>query len=870
MKRRFSWGKAGMVAICMLAVVFSALSIYSSNRIAEQASQIYLHPYAVKSETQVMRSRLYEMQSHLPALLTADHDESVDLTELLSQRDRSLDQSLENIRERFLGPGEYVDELETAVNDLRHARLDVLHQVRDDDALLSILDEVVKREVDPYTQDVDLALARISDHADMRVKQFSDTAEGTRKVATTGALVLCALIVAMVVITSISNDRKNREIEYRDKLFDLLSSSIDDVFLIYDYSLKRMEYVSENSMRILGIAQESFRKKTLVLRDYMPEESVRVFDEFLGDGVFLENSYASFEFNGKRRQRLAVAAFPVYSNGSPHKCIIVISDQTEMLERQNALSDALLSAQRANNAKREFLARMSHEIRTPMNTIIGMTALSIRHIDDIDYVKNCLAHVTNASGHLLSLINDILDMSKIEDEKLTINKEPFELKNLVDSISSIVYPQTVQRKLHFEIEITGPVEERLIGDALRTQQILINLLSNAVKFTPENGQVRLSIQALVPKHNRQMVRFAVTDTGIGMSEEFLKRLYTPFEQADSSIAQKYGGSGLGMSITHNLVTLMGGAIAVQSELEQGSCFTVELPFDLPEERKTGKTDAIRDVSVLVVDDDKGICEYAMLLMEQIGVNASWVTSGREAVTRVIAAHEAGDDYDVCFIDWCMPEMDGVETARRIRQHLGPEALIIIISSYDWSTIENEARDAGVNAFIAKPFFASSIFDALNSVLNQGGVKESEEGGERKNFSGHKVLLAEDNEINQEIAVTLLHDVGVEVDWAPNGQRAHEMFKQSSESEYSLILMDIQMPVMDGYEATRVIRRSGHPNASAVPILAMTANAFNEDVAAARDAGMNGHLSKPIDVNLLYTTLGAYLAPARGARETTAP
>ena len=531
----------------------------------------------------------------------------------------------------------------------------------------------------------------------------------------------------------------------------------------------------------------------------------------------------------------------------------------ELKRQQKILQDALLVAQKANDAKRDFLSRMSHEIRTPMNAIIGMSAIAFNYLDDKKRTADCLSKITFSSKHLLMLLNDVLDMSKIENGKLNIRQELFDLKNLVTSLADINYGLATAKGLAFEIVISGFKDELLLGDSMRVNQILLNLLSNAIKFTPKGGSVRLEIRMLRSASDKIWLRFIVKDSGIGMKKEFLEHLYEPFEQADNGIARKYGGTGLGMAITKNLVAIMDGTIEVESQEGAGTTFMVDLPFGLSKvDKKTAAE--MEEMRVLVVDDDNDTCEHAVVLLKGMGVNVDWALNGFEAIEKVRSACEDdGRCYDVCFIDWCMPELDGIETARRMRRYVGPDVLIIIISAYDWSGIEEQAKAAGVNAFIAKPFFASNLYNTLLTVSRKPELGFSAVGNkETYDFGGKKVLLVEDNELNMEIASELLKFVNLQVEHAENGKVAVDIFRNSKEKEYALIFMDIQMPLMNGYDAARCIRSSEHPAAGTIPIIAMTANAFNDDVQAAFDAGMNGHLAKPIDVEVLYKTIARYI------------
>lgn len=572
--------------------------------------------------------------------------------------------------------------------------------------------------------------------------------------------------------------------------------------------------------------------------------------------------------NGSRVFRINV--YPI-RDGRGQRAIVAIQDKTIDFQRQQALSDALENAHAASVAKSSFLSHMSHEIRTPMNAIIGMTTIALSKITNQERVQDCLVKIAESSRHLLRLINDVLDMSKIENGKLSISHEPFSLPMSIQNINNLVRPQAEDRQLAFDIFLENVDEEELLGDPLRLNQILLNILSNSLKFTPAGGTLTLKVKQLKKKNDSVRLAFILSDTGIGMSQEFLKRLYMPFEQATASTTAKYGGTGLGMSITFNLITLMGGTIHVESTEGVGTTFTVELPFGY-KEKKADRSDTLPQLKVLVVDDDLGTCEHASLLLEKMGLAVQWCTSGREAVEKVREAHNAAAGFDVCFIDWQMPEMDGAEAAKRIREVAGEDMLIIIISAYDWSPIEEKARQAGVNDFVAKPFFASTLYNVLLATTQRYGVVNAPDrpkGAESYDFTGRRILLVEDNEFNREIGQEFLGMVNATVENAENGKEAVEKFTASEPGYYDLILMDVQMPIMDGYEATKAIRASGHPNAREIHILAMTANAFSEDVANAIACGMNGHIAKPIDINELYRQIYSHV-PARGGAAENLP
>ncbi|BDF32128.1 hypothetical protein CE91St62_02010 [Lachnospiraceae bacterium] len=561
-----------------------------------------------------------------------------------------------------------------------------------------------------------------------------------------------------------------------------------------------------------------------------------------------------------------------WQEGKPIYLVIFIdiTDVTELREMQRkltaqaeALKDALAVAEHANRAKSDFLSRMSHEIRTPMNAIIGMTTIAAAYIEDRKRVEDCLEKIGYSSKHLMTLINDVLDMSKIDEGKLQIVREAFNLETVVESITSIVYPQAVDKGLIFTVPLVNITDTVLIGDELRLNQVLLNLLSNSLKFTPEGGTIRLEIRQLRRTEGRVRLRFTVSDTGIGMSEAFLNSIFDPFEQESAVIGQKYGGTGLGMPITKNLVTLMGGTISVKSRPEHGTTFLIELDFDLKEcdaDKREQKPHALQVLKALIADDDRDSCVHTSLLLQNLGIESEWVQTGRECVEKVCTAHHSGEGYDVCLVDWSMPDIDGVEVTRRMRDIVGSDRLIIIITAYDWGAIEKRARAAGANAFLAKPIFASTLYDALLSVTGiEKAVMLPNRASSllRPDLAGHHVLLVEDNDINREIAVELLKMTDISADCAIDGREAVDKFLAGGD-RYDLILMDVQMPVMDGYLATETIRQSDHPLAATIPIIAMTADAFHEDVVKATESGMNGHLAKPIDPELLYQTLADYL------------
>lgn len=529
------------------------------------------------------------------------------------------------------------------------------------------------------------------------------------------------------------------------------------------------------------------------------------------------------------------------------------------LQKKNSLlSDAVAQAEHANSAKGQFLSRMSHEIRTPMNAIVGLTAIARQHKNEPEKIEEYLGKIDTSSKVLLNIINDVLDMSAIEGGKLKIANERFDMKQVLTGISTIYYPQCQAKGIAFEMK-TDIENEALIGDSLRVNQIMLNLVSNAYKFTPSGGSITICVKETARKDNTAFLRFTVSDTGCGMSKEMQERLFRPFEQESAGTAKMHGGSGLGLSIAKNLVDIMHGAIKAESEKDVGTTFTVDLPFGIAPQSDENSA-ALSSLRVLTVDDDPAAREYTAIVLRRLGVAFDIVASGEEALVMLDKANEENNPYNICLVDWRMNGMDGVELTRRIKGSENGKTLVVIVSAYDLNEVEDRARDAGADHFVSKPLFQSTLYDVLMQLTN-GGIQAKEQAPESYDFTGHRVLLAEDMELNAEIATELLNMVNLKVERAENGQRALEMFSACEPGYYDLILMDVQMPVMDGYEASRAIRGLSRADAASIPIFAMTANAFTEDVAAAISAGMNGHIAKPIDTNALYATINKVIRQA---------
>lgn len=519
------------------------------------------------------------------------------------------------------------------------------------------------------------------------------------------------------------------------------------------------------------------------------------------------------------------------------------------------LAEAKKVAEEASRSKSEFLSNMSHDIRTPMNGIVGMTTIALANINDKTRVENCLKKIVLSSKHLLGLINDVLDMSKIESGKMTLNVEQVSLREIMDSIVSIVQPQTKAKKQKFDVFVYDITSETVLCDSVRLNQILMNLLSNAIKFTPEGGAIEVALQEKESPKGPEYVRILlrVKDTGIGMSKEFKEQIFQSFAREDNKRVQKTEGTGLGMAITKYIVDAMDGEIQVDSVQGAGTEFQVTLDFEKTEQQEEERI--LPECTMLVVFEHQQICDSTAASLKSMGIQADRALDGRTAVQMVKQHHNGNTDYRMVLLDLDLSDMDGIRTAREIRKELGEDAPILLICAYDFTDIEDEAREAGIREFLSKPLFHSTLYDGLKPFVD---LPEAERDSDKEtvDFNGKRVLLAEDNELNWEIASELLRELGLELEWAENGQICADMFAKSPPGYYDVVLMDLRMPVKDGYEATDMIRNMDRPDAS-LPIIAMTADAFSEDIRKCLDHGMNAHVAKPIDLKEITRLLTKY-------------
>ena len=674
------------------------------------------------------------------------------------------------------------------------------------------------------------------------------------------AVVFCiaAFFISLVIQKSrINLKKKDTEIMYREELFQKLSMNVDDVFLMLDAKTYHADYVSPNVEKLLGITVEQIRKDIRILgklhMEGTPEknylEEIKVHEQREGDFEYVHlktgekrwfhNIAMGSEVNGKK------------------KYILVMSDRTADWKMNQALSEAVRAAETANRAKSTFLSNMSHDIRTPMNAIIGFTTLAVSNIDDQKRVRDYLGKILSSSNHLLSLINDILDMSRIESGKIHLEETEVSLSDVLHDLKTIISGQIYAKQLDLYMDAMDVTNEDVYCDKTRLNQVLLNLLSNAVKFTPAGGTVSVRLKQFPGKvKGSGLYEIRVKDNGIGMSQEFVKKLFSPFERERTSTVSRTQGTGLGMAITKNIVDMMGGTIEVYTEQGKGTEFIVRLPFRIQaKQHHTEKIAELEGLKALVVDDDFNTCDSVTKMLVRIGMRSEWTLSGKEAVLRARQSMELGDAFHAYIIDWRLPDMNGIEVTRQIRS-LGDDTPIIILTAYDWSDIEVEARAAGVTAFCAKPLFMSDIRDTLMIAIGkmQAEAEDTSFTAAVSDIRDKCILLVEDNELNSEITVEILNEYGCMVDTAENGAEAVEKVKNSKPGNYDLVLMDVQMPVMNGYEATKQIRALNDPELAGITILAMTANAFDEDRKKALECGMDGFLTKPIVIDELISTL----------------
>lgn len=657
---------------------------------------------------------------------------------------------------------------------------------------------------------------------------------------------------------------KTDELQYRETLFANISANLDSAFLIYDKIGRKTAFVSDNIKRLLGLD-----------RAWLSEDAAHLFDwcgltaqdsrciAFL-EGRLDKPSVCEFRMANELGQNTRTIRLELIPADLNHE-IAVLTDITKDKEIQSSLVEAMQRVETASNAKNNFLSSMSHDLRTPINGIAGMTMIAAAHLDDRNRLLDCLGKINESTAHLLSLINEVLDMSQIESGKMELSTEPFNLGDLLQDVLSMNYPGIQQKNHDLNIRIHLLEHEKVVGDPARLTRVVTNLLSNAIKYTPSGGKINVTLE-----EKKSMMQgygcyeLVVQDNGIGMAPHFLEKLYEPFEREEDVRIGRIQGTGLGMSIVKNIIELMMGNIQVESQKGKGTTFRITFHLMLDEHEET-LAKQLTGLPVLVVDDDTDNCDSVVKILCSIGMEGEWADSGAQAIDMVVNRHQQGKDYLAILLDWKMPGIDGVETARRIRASVGSEIPIIILTAYEWGEIESDARAAGVNAFLSKPLYKTKLLQKMTDIA-EGNFQDAEASIHLPTTvisPGKRILLAEDNELNMEIAIELLRMMGIHADWAPDGAAVVEQFFSCPPGTYDMILMDIQMPKLNGYEAAAQIRHMDErPDARTIPIVAMTADAFKKDKEAAYKAGMNDHLSKPISLERLTQVLNHFLNNSR--------
>lgn len=838
--------KLNMVAVIVLMIVYLIVTLYNSERLAAQTEKMSSHPFEMVVAGGELKMCIAKMQVRVEHLYKHNTtDDVIYIRGILDELYEETDQVLKRLKHAYQGSDKEWDNLEDNLDEIKKQQNGFLLYVSADECFPQ--DQVIAYEeekIEPLYQETTAMIDEMLEDAEEGGLQYVQNVEQLRVRVLVLSIILMVAMLAVFIFSQYIMWRQRKELQNRSTLFDSLSKSIDDAFVIRDAKSGEIVYRSLNMERVLGISPTDE-----TLYQGLKSEDVDEIYRYIGDFELAASYKKLVEYtrpDGEKRWVL-LRLYRVNNLDTP-QVISFYSDRTNEEKQRIFLDAAMENADKANQAKGDFLARMSHEIRTPLNAIIGLVTLAIASIEDSAKVQDCLTKINFSSKHLLMLIDDILDMSQIESNKMKLQNEEFDIYQFINSFVVTIYSQAKAKNLEFKESITGFSEgSEYYGDSLRMGQILLNLVSNAIKFTPEGGSVFLKVEKLVTKKNLDIVRFEVTDTGIGMSEEVQERIFAPFEQADSSIAAKFGGTGLGMSITKNLVMLMDGKIYVNSKENEGTTFTVDIPL-LKKESETKIPDFENmGLNALVVDDEEEECRHAVRVLQEIKIQAEWVMHGAQAIERVISHHRGNRDYDICLIDWKMHDIDGIEVTRRIRAEVGYDVPIVMISAYDYMEIEEEARAAGVDGFLPKPLYRTAVYEEISRELKEREGRQIQGKAKQKLLSGKKILLAEDNDINRDIAKELLELQGATVIACEDGKQALQAFQNSGIREYDAILLDIRMPVLDGYETAGRIRALNRKDAVIIPMIAVTAHAFSGDVTAALRAGMNAHVSKPLDI-----------------------
>ncbi len=857
--------RAALVAgasLLILLLVFLGATLYNTERLMDQLKMVSEHPFVVVDAAGTAQSYLDHSRIATERLRYENTVETVAMVrQELEDYYAMLETPLNSIRQRYLGSREDLELLEEALSEYKAANETLLVYAAAEDRSEEEIDTFCEETVDRWYNTANSCLELIMETARGKFDYYMDSASRIRFQTTLFSVLITAATLVVLVVYRTQLARQQREILQQSRRLDVLARTIHNVFLIQNAGESSCDYVSENAGRILGLDAETVRSRPQCLKEHMAPEERAMLEEVFQER---ERTYWSLtcRYQNPQRKEERVLLLQTYripaDSGMKEQYITVFTDETELMKTQRQLEEATARAERANKAKSEFLSRMSHEIRTPMNGVIGMTLIALQNAGNEAKVVECLKKINLSSKHLLVLINDVLDMAKIESGKLELKREVFDFRTFLESLTNVIYSQATGKGIVFDTVLSGDIDERLEGDSLRVNQILMNLLSNALKFTPRGGRVTLRIACLSSDEKKQWLRFEVSDTGCGIAPENYDKIFEAFEQESAQVSHVYGGTGLGLSICKRFAEMMGGSISVSSELGKGSVFRVSLPFGRVAAQPRIDPDRFRHLRALVADDELETCQHIALLLGKLGVRCDWTDNGYEALAKAQRAQDECDPYALYLVDWKMPYLDGVETARRLRE-AAPGAVVVLMSGYDMSDVEEKAKEVGARAVLTKPLFESTLSDLLEELwAGEEGAAPAESGRLCSDLAGRRILVVEDNELNLEIAVELLSASGAVVESARDGREAVERFTDSATGYYELILMDVQMPVMDGYAATRAIRALERSDAATVPILAMTANAFAEDVEKSRECGMNGHISKPIDLEEMGRKLSEVL------------
>ncbi|MEA4854599.1 MAG: response regulator [Christensenella sp.] len=850
-----------VIIISVGVFAFAGITIGNTDNLTQYAYQIYQEPYAANNAAWRMGMEILYMRNTMLNLLSDEGDYQERQQESLQKmyEIRKMQDGLkETLFEQYPGDKAQIESLYALFEQIEtyyDKTISLIDQGRIDEAKTMIYDQSYPL----YTKAEDLIEQIIVDSQqkiDEYVVEAGNLNRYTNMLATIWGSALVGLTILLSIVSVRTISKRNRDIYHHDMLFGIISENVDDVFIIYDCEKSAIEFISDNIVRIMGISEKELREQ--FFSQILFAEGIDGKNDSCKTETSRETLHKEYDITDPRTgniRNISSKMYPINENEKTVRHIYVASDLTEAKKAQSMLRSALENAENANIAKREFFSRMSHEIRTPMNAIIGMASVMELHMDDPEKLRASVGKISSASRHLLDLISDILDMSKIESGKLTIEKKEFSLNGMLSELTALIQPKIEEKGQVFDVMLRDIDCDSFIGDDLRIRQVLLNFLSNSVKFTPKDGSIKLSVRQMARRGRTVCLRFAVQDTGIGIGSEFLRRLFQPFEQEDSSISRKYGGTGLGMALSKTFVETMGGIIDVESEKGKGSKFSFELWLDEAEDTDIKKiSPKMQNIRVLIVDDEEEMCAHLQVICKQLGMETKTVISGAEAV---YALKTSKKPYDLCFIDLYMPDVDGIRTAEWIRGEVGDSLYIILMSAYDYRRVEKEAREAGVNWLLTKPVLKEDIFRIIGNMESQCS-DEKINASECFDFKGKRILLAEDNELNREICVELLQSVGFEVETAEDGKQAVNRYLSTPQDYYDAILMDVQMPVMDGYAATQAIRTSGRSDAEGILIIAMTANGFREDIAQSIQSGMNAHMTKPIEPRALFATLRDFL------------